>query len=73
MAKGGPKAEKRHVDSVQNATLIARIAIGEVGDDPSKAPNRAEGDGGAARSERLTEQERAEIAKLAAESRWSEK
>jgi hypothetical protein len=32
------KAEKRHADTVQNAMLIGRIAMGDV----DAAPNRAE-------------------------------
>jgi len=39
----GPKGEKRHADTVQNAMLIGRIATGEVEDTTSKAPNRAKG------------------------------
>lgn len=39
----GPKGEKRHADTVQNAMLIGRIATGEVEDTPGKAPNRAKG------------------------------
>jgi hypothetical protein len=39
----GPKGEKRHADTVQNAILIGRIATGEIEDSPSKAPNRAKG------------------------------
>ena len=39
----GPKGEKRHADTVQNAMLIGRIATGEIDDTPSKAPNRAKG------------------------------
>src|SRR5258708_4600559 len=39
----GPKGEKRHADTVQNAMLIGRIATGDVEDVPSKAPNRSKG------------------------------
>ena len=34
----GPKGEKRHADTVQNAMLIGRIATGEVEDTPSEVP-----------------------------------
>jgi hypothetical protein len=68
----GPKGEKRHADTVQNAMLIGRIATGDVEDAPSKAPNRAKGGkvGGRARAEALDAGRRAEIAKKAAETRW---
>ena len=71
----GPKGEKRHADAVQNAILIGRIAIGEVEDAPSKAPNRAKGGeaGGNARASRLPPEERLKIAKKAAKSRWEQK
>ncbi|MBR0866297.1 RNA-binding protein [Bradyrhizobium diazoefficiens] len=68
----GPKGEKRHADTVQNAMLIGRIATGEVEDAPSKAPNRAKGGniGGKARSDALSSEQRAAIAKKAAQKRW---
>ena len=68
----GPKGEKRHADTVQNAMLIGRIATGEVEDTPSKAPKRAKGGkiGGAARAKALSAEERREIAKKAAHKRW---
>ena len=68
----GPKGEKRHADTVQNAMHIGRIATGEVEDAPSKAPNRAKGGqvGGKARAEALDADRRAEIAKKGAETRW---
>jgi hypothetical protein len=71
----GPKGEKRHADTVKNAMLIGRIATGEVEDTPSKSPNRAKGGraGGASRAARLSPEERTEIAKKGAESRWSRK
>lgn len=68
----GPKGEKRHADTVQNAILIGRIATGEVEDTPSKAPNRAKGgmSGGKARAEALSPNQRSAIAKKAAQKRW---
>ena len=68
----GPKGEKRHADTVQNAMLIGRIATGEVEDAPSKAPGRSKGGkaGGKSRAERLSPEKRAEIARKAAKSRW---
>lgn len=68
----GPKGEKRHADTVQNAMLIGRIATGDVEDTPSKAPNRAKGGkaGGKARAAALTPSKRRKIAKKAARARW---
>jgi hypothetical protein len=68
----GPRGEKRHADTVQNAILIGRIATGEVEDTPSKAPNRAKGGklGGASRATKLSSTKRIEIAKKASKSRW---
>ncbi|KQT05931.1 MULTISPECIES: hypothetical protein [unclassified Bradyrhizobium] len=68
----GPKGEKRHADTVQNAMLIGRIATGEVEDTPSKAPNRAKGGavGGKARAGALSPERRSEIGKKAAQKRW---
>ena len=67
----GPRGEKRHADTVQNAMLIGRIATGDVEDTPSKAPNRAKGGklGGVARAAKLSPALRAEIAQKAAKSR----
>jgi hypothetical protein len=68
----GPKGEKRHADTVQNAVLIGRIATGEVDDAPSKAPNRAKGGkiGGKSRAKALSPERRSEISKKAAQKRW---
>lgn len=67
----GPKGEKRHADTVQNAMLIGRIATGDAEDAPSKAPGRAAGGraGGAARATKLSPEERRAIAKLGANTR----
>lgn len=68
----GPKGEKRHAATVQNAMLIGRIATGDTEDTPSKSPNRAKGGriGGKRRSDALSPQERTNIAKKAAVTRW---
>jgi hypothetical protein len=39
----GPKGEKRHAETVQNAMYIGRIATGEVVEARPEAPNRAKG------------------------------
>ena len=68
----GPKGEKRHADTVQNAMLIGRIATGDAEDRPSRAPNRAKGGkiGGKNRAETLQPRERSDIARAAARKRW---
>ena len=68
----GPKGEKRHADTVQNAMHIGRIATGDADDSPSKAPNRAKGGqiGGKARAKALSPEKRAQIAKKASQKRW---
>ena len=68
----GPNGEKRPADTVSAAIMVARIATGE---EEEKLPSaRREGGlvGGPARSESLTPEERTEIARKAAEKRWSE-
>jgi hypothetical protein len=70
----GPKGEKRHADTVQNAMLIGRIATGDVDDTAGKAPNRAKGGkaGGASRAAKLSPEKRQQIARKAAKSRWNQ-
>ena len=69
----GPRGEKRPADAIGLAVLVGRIATGEVEDtaDESKAHHREGGKkGGAARAATLTPEERSEIAKKAALTRW---
>jgi hypothetical protein len=66
----GPKGEKRHADTVQNAMLIGRIATGEVKDTPSGGRAKGGKIGGKARARALSDEQRAEIAKKAAQKRW---
>ncbi|GEC55980.1 hypothetical protein ABIF38_001742 [Bradyrhizobium japonicum] len=73
----GPKGEKRHADTVQNAILIGRIATGEV-EDTHLVKNQTASElgrkgglkGGRARADKLTPKERAESARKAAKARW---
>lgn len=68
---------KRPTDANQLAKLIADIATGEVEDTPpaEKPDAQVKGGkaGGKARADKLTPEERSEIAKKAAASRWSKK
>ncbi len=71
----GPKGEKRKADVIGNAVHIMRIATGEeadtVPDDGKDKAAQAMGrKGGAARAASMTAEQRAEIAKKAAEERW---
>lgn len=72
----GPKGEKRPADVIGNAVHVMRIATGEIEDTPetddgkdpaAKALGRK---GGRARAEKLTAEQRAEIARKAATRRW---
>jgi hypothetical protein len=71
----GPKGVRRPADTNAAAVMVARIALGEIEDKPSKAPGRAVGGkaGGKARAESLDDQKRRDIAKKGAESRWKQK
>ena len=76
----GPKGEKRPADVIGAAIKVARIATGEEPD--NIATPESEGKdaaavsmgkrGGAARAAKLTPEKRAEIARKAAQKRWSE-
>lgn len=74
----GPKGEKRKADVIGNAVLIAKIATGEARDgveepiDDGKDPAaKSLGKrGGEARAKRLSKEQRSEIAKKAAATRW---
>ena len=75
----GPKGEKRPADVIANAVKVMRIATGEEeeeydtpeakGKDPAAVSMGKRG--GKARAESMTSGRRAEIAKKAAEKRWS--
>jgi len=74
----GPKGEKRPADVIANAVKVMKIATGEIEEDIA-TPEKEGKDpaavsmgkrGGKARAAALSEQERQEIAKKAAASRW---
>ncbi len=71
----GPKGEKRPADVIGTAVKVARIATGEIEDEqPDDGKNKAAQAlgrlGGKARAERLTPEQRTEIARKAATKRW---
>ena len=71
----GPKGEKRPADVVANAVKVMRIATGEEEEEfddegKSKAAVELGKKGGKARAEKMTAEQRSEIAKKAAAKRW---
>jgi hypothetical protein len=72
----GPKGQKRPGDVIGAAIMVAKIATGEIedtvpddGKDPAaKALGRK---GGKKRAENMTPERRADIARLAAATRWN--
>ena len=68
----GPKGEKRPGDVIGAAIMVGRIATGEIEEPAGKAPNRAKGgrEGAKVRARILSPEERSEIARAAAATRW---
>lgn len=69
----GPRGEKRPADVIGGAVKVMRIATGEEEDERDATASAAAQlgkMGGAARARNLTAEQRAEIAKKAAASRW---
>ena len=71
----GPKGQKRPADVIGNAVKVMRIATGqeeeEYEDDGKDPAAKALGKkGGRARAEKLTAEQRSEIARKAAARRW---
>jgi len=75
----GPKGEKRPGDVIGAAVKVAKIATGEEEDDfdkddgKDKAAQSMGRRGGKARAEKLTAEQRSEIARKAATKRWGKK
>ena len=69
----GSKGEKRPADVIGNAVHVLRIATGEVeeGQGPENPAAVLGRRGGAARAKALTAEQRRQIAKKGAASRWS--
>ena len=70
----GPNGEKRPADVVGCAVTVARIATGEIEDTRLTHPAKHNSGvaGGKARAKSLSKARRKEIAKKAAEARWSQ-
>ncbi len=72
----GPKGEKRPADAVGAAVMVAKIATGEIEDEltddgKNKAAVELGRKGGKARAAKMTPERRREIARKAAQKRWS--
>jgi hypothetical protein len=67
----GPRGEKRPADVIGNAVKVMRIATGEETEELPK-PKRVNAGrrGGPARAKTLPPEQRAEIARAAAQARW---
>jgi hypothetical protein len=69
----GPKGEKRPADVIGAAIMVAKIATGEILDSiPTGKEDARKGGkkGGKARADKLTPEQRQEIARRAAQARW---
>ena len=71
----GPKGQKRPADVVGNAVRVMQIATGEADEEldengKNKAAQELGRKGGKARAEKLTKEQRADIARKAAAKRW---
>lgn len=70
----GPQGQRRKADVIGNAVLVGKIATGEVEDSTTLAAmarqSRAGKKGSAARTLALTPEQRSEIARAAAATRW---
>ena len=71
----GPKGEKRPADVIGAAVKIMRIATGEIEEETPNSQGKGYArkgglKGGKARAAVLTDEQRAEIARTAAQARW---
>lgn len=68
----GPRGEIRPADVIGCAVMVGRLSVGEIAEDKGPlARKRVSGvAGGRARSQQLSDDKRAEIARVAASARW---
>jgi hypothetical protein len=68
----GPKGQKRPADVIGCAIKVAKIATGEIEEEIICKEYARKGGlkGGKARARKLSPEQRAEIAKIAAKARW---
>jgi hypothetical protein len=69
-----PRGERRQADVIGAAIMVAKLATGELSEDPHPISGRTRSGqaGGKARAESLSKKDRLAIAKKAAAERWSE-
>ena len=72
----GPKGEKRPADVIGAAVKVMQIATGEIEEDTdddgkNKAAVELGRKGGRAREAKMTPEQRSEVARKAAQARWS--
>ena len=65
----GPNGEKRPGHTVGCAVMVAKIATGEI-EEALEAKQPGKVNGGKARADSMTPEERSELAKTAARARW---
>lgn len=68
----GPRGEQRPADVVGAAIKVAKISVGDLPEDRVSPTAQVRGGkkGGRARACKLSDEQRAEIARVAAEARW---
>ena len=66
----GPNGERRPADTVSAAIMVARLSVGEIDEELPSGRRNGGQKGGAARAESQTPEERAELARKAANARW---
>lgn len=66
----GPNGERRPADSIGMSVMVARIATGEIEDNKKSNRTKSGKAGAKARAQKLTTEERTEIARKAANARW---
>ena len=68
----GPQGQKRPADVIGCAIKVAKIATGEIAEEPDAKEYARKGGliGGQARADKLTPKQRTQIAKKAAKARW---
>lgn len=66
----GPQGRRRPADVIGCAVMVAKIATGEIDDNPKSGRIRSGRAGATARAQKLTPEARKEIAKKAAAARW---
>lgn len=68
----GPQGQRRPVDVVGNAVMVARLATGEITEELKQPSGKVRSGiaGAKARAESMTKEERSAVAKQAAAARW---